>query len=118
MSGKKNEELSDLDIAVALNRMDSRLEGIEASIIRMEGNIKDLPCDDLLERIVKLEKDRDSQEKSLVMQGGHIEKIYKITREQGEKLSGQGSMSENLKGIIGIILGAGASALIFFLTRG
>lgn len=118
LTDKKNQKLSDIEIAVILERISSTIENIERSQVRIEERFDTLPCEDHTERIVKLEKDRDSHEKRLDDHFDHIEKIYKLTREQGEKISGQGIMSDVLKWLMGIILGAGATALIYFVTRG
>lgn len=118
LTDKKSNKLSDIDIAVILERMSSAIGNIEQSVARMEAKFDTLPCDEHTERIVSLEKDRDSIQSDLKEVKTHFEQLYKITRQQGEKISGQNMMSEVLKWLVGMILGAGATALIYFITRG
>lgn len=118
MTDKKNRKLTDVDIAVAIERISSAIGNIEQSQARTEAKLDSLPCEEHTERIVKLEKDRDSHKERLDDHFDHIEKIYKLTREQGEKISGQGMISDILKWLMGIIIGACATALVYFITRG
>lgn len=131
-SGKKergmgggDKQLSDIDIAVALESLNGGVNRVQEAVLRIEVLCNDLPCEDYLERIVRLEKDRDSHEKMLVVHLDHIEKIYKITRLQGEAIAtltqenkGQAFLSDKMWGLLGLFLGAGTSALVYFLTRG
>lgn len=120
-----DKKLSDIDIAVALENLSGGVEGVSKAVLRIEALFNDLPCEDYLERIVRLEKDRDSHEKQLATHLDHIEKIYKLTRLQGESIAtltqenkGQAFMSDKMWGLMGLFLGAGCSALVYFLTRG
>jgi len=117
--------LSELEIAVAIEAMSGAVHSIEKTLSRIEAKFDQLPCDEHTERIVSLEKDSDSHSAQIAEQRGHIEKIYKITREQDRDIStlrqenkGQENLSGKLWGLIGTGLGAGASLIVYFLTRG
>lgn len=123
--GGGDKKLSDIDIAVALAELTGVMHNLQEAVLRIEVKFDGLPCDDHLERIIRLEKDRDSHERQLATHLDHIEKIYKITRLAGESIAtltqqnkGQNFMSEKMWGLMVVVAGAGCSALVYFLTRG
>jgi len=125
LTDKNDKKLSDIDIAIALTEIGGAVKSVQESVVRIESKMDTLPCDDLLERIVKLEKDRDSFSGSIKREVEHRDKLYGITRKQGGQIAslaqenrGQDKLSEKVWVLLGIGIGIAGSVVTVYLTRG
>jgi hypothetical protein len=112
MSDKK---LSDIDIAVALERFSGAMEAMQESQVRIESALGDLPCGDLSDRIVRLEEARVNQEKLNDSFETGISGAFKIARDAKQE-------TFNKFWKIGVILFGGGiglvnAILLYLVTR-
>ena len=120
-SGKEEKGMADETIESLAIKFGVILEYLK----EIKGNLSELPCDDLgkdvalnafevkhlKEAVAELKKEKDDE-------------IYPRLRKAENRLAtltqenkGQAFLSDKMWGLLGLMLGAGASALIYFLTR-
>ena len=123
MSGK-DKRLSDMDIAVALESISGSMSSMALSIARIEIAMDGLPCDDLTERIVRLEMQTEATKKHTDELEVHKEKLYKIVSAHGGQIAtliqadkGQSKLSDKMWGLIVLGIGSGASVVTYLLVR-
>ena len=117
--------LSDIDIPVALEHISGAMTLIQESQKRIELAMNELPCDDLTERMVKVEMQTKSTRKHTDELETHKEKLYSIVALQGGQIAtlvqaqkGDSKLSDKMWGLIGVGIGMAAAVIVYYLTRG